>query len=119
MSVRKRKWKTSGAEREAWVVDYIDQHGKRRLKTFETKKDAEGWKVNALHEVRQGIHTAASASRTVTEAWELWIVQCEADGLEFGTTRQRRQHLKHHVKDFIGRLKLSDLTTPRVYGFDD
>src|SRR5689334_170791 len=116
-SIRKRKFGPN-KEREAWVVDYIDQHGKRRLKTFETKKDAEAWKVNALHEVRHGIHTAASASRTIEEAWELWIGQCEADGLEFGTIRQRRQHLKHHVKDFIGRLKLADLSTPRVYAFD-
>ena len=34
MSVRKRKWKTAnGVECEAWVVDYVDQSGERRLNT--------------------------------------------------------------------------------------
>ena len=42
MSVRKRAWKTSnGSRKEAWVVDYVDQRGKRHLKTFQRKKEAE------------------------------------------------------------------------------
>src|SRR5262249_23404829 len=60
MSVRKRKWKTAnGDEREAWVVRYADQQGKWRLKTFGTKKEADDWRVTALHEVKQGTHTPA------------------------------------------------------------
>src|SRR4029077_20023871 len=43
---------------------------------------------------------------------------CEAEGLEFGTIRQRRQHLRLHVAPFIGREKLSDLSTPRIHKFD-
>ena len=31
-SVRKRTWTTGGKVKTAWVVDYFDQHGKRRLK---------------------------------------------------------------------------------------
>ena len=35
MSVRKRAWITSkGSQREAWVVDYVDQNGERHLETF-------------------------------------------------------------------------------------
>lgn len=116
-SIRKRKFGPN-KDREAWVVDYVDQHGKRRLKTFSTKKDAEAWRTNAMHEVQQGIHTAASASKTVEEAWQLWMADCEANNLEFGTIRQRRQHLKHHVTPFINRVRLADLTTPLVYDFD-
>ena len=117
-SIRKRTWTTKGTEQTAWVVDYKDQSGKRALKTFATKKDAEAWSVSALHEVSLGTHTRATASKTVAESWELWIEQCEADKLELGTIKQRRAHLKHHVKDFIGSLKLSDLSTPLVYDFD-
>jgi integrase len=116
-SIRKRRFGPN-KDREAWVVDYVDQHGTRRLETFRTKKEAEAWKVTALHEVQQGIHTPASASKTVEEAWQLWLADCEANNLEFGTVRQRRQHLKHHVMPFIGRLRLADLTTPLVYDFD-
>ena len=40
MAIRKRRWTTekSGERREAWVVDYFDQAGKRRLKTSEPKE---------------------------------------------------------------------------------
>jgi integrase len=119
MSVRKREWTTrKGEKKEAWIVDYVDQHGKRRLKTFARKKDADVWKTEALHEVKQGIHTPASVSKTVEEAWQLWLTECEANGLEFGTIRQRRLHLKIQVAPYIGRLRLCDLTTPLVYDFD-
>jgi integrase len=44
MSVRKRKWKTAkGVECEAWIVDYIDQHGERHIQTFSLKKDADDY----------------------------------------------------------------------------
>jgi integrase len=66
MSVRKRKWKTSlGVEREAWVVDYTDQHGKRLLKTFEKKKPADAFAASSRVEVIEGTHVADSASVTV------------------------------------------------------
>ena len=117
-SIRKRTWTSKGEEQTAWVVDYKDQKGDRALKTFATKKDAEAWKVNALHEFQIGTHTRASASKTVSEAWLLWLEQCEADKLEFGTIRVRRQHLKVHVEPCIGQVRLSDLTTPLLYDFD-
>jgi hypothetical protein len=116
-SIRKRNF-GANKELECWIVDYRDQHGKRHLKTFPTKKAAEAWKVNALHEAQQGIHTAASVSKTIEEAWGLWMAECEANNLEFGTIRQRRQHLQHHVAPFIGRQRLSSLTMPLVYEFD-
>ena len=69
MSVRKRIWKTSGGvEKEAWVVDYVDQRGKRRLKTFMKKKAADAYAATANVEIRAGVHTADSASIAVAEA---------------------------------------------------
>jgi integrase len=117
-SIRKRIWKTGGAEKSAWIVDYVDQAGKRRLKTFSTKKQADAWTVQARHEVAQGTHTPASMSVTIAEAFDRWIAHCEAEGLEYGTIVQRRQHLNLHVAPFIGPEKLSSLTTPRVHQFD-
>jgi integrase len=117
-SIRKRAWKSGGVEQTAWVIDYTDQHGKRRLKTFPTKKEAETWSVNALHEVQEGVHTAASVSKTVEEAWKAWLDECEANALEYGTILQRRQHLNLHVNSLIGREKLSALTVPRIHQFD-
>jgi len=63
-SIRKREWTMrTGEQKEAWVVDYVDQHGKRRLKTFSKKKDAEAWSVNALKEIQLGVHTPDSAPK--------------------------------------------------------
>lgn len=117
-SIRKRAWTSRGTKREAWVCDYFDQAGTRRLKTFSTRKQADAWAVTALHEVKQGTHSAASSSVTVAEAFERWITDCRANGLERGTLEQRQQHLRLHVAPFIGREKLSALTAPRVYQFD-
>jgi integrase len=39
MSVRKREWLTAkGEAKTAWLVDYRDQAGARRFKTFSTRK---------------------------------------------------------------------------------
>src|SRR5262245_8001402 len=58
------------------------------------------------------------AALTIFSIFDLWLEQCDADRLEFGTIRQRRQHLKHHVNPFIGSVRLSDLTTPLIYDLD-
>ncbi len=50
-SIRKRTWESGGETRSTWVVDYTDQAGKRRLKSFKRKKDAESWWTGAGYEV--------------------------------------------------------------------
>jgi integrase len=117
MAVRKRRWAVKGVERSAWVVNYSDTGGKRRLKTFNTKKEADAWAVTANHEVKHGIHTPASVSRTVEQAAESWIKNSDADGLELSTVKQRRVHLRVHIRPYIGLEKLSALTMPRVGQF--
>src|SRR6266496_2158436 len=81
MSIRRRTWIRRGIERSAWVVDYFDQTGKRHIKTFRTRKEADNWAVTARHEVRLGTHTAARTSITVAKCFEQWIEHCEAEDL--------------------------------------
>jgi integrase len=120
MSVRKRAWTTSkGVEKEAWVVDYVDQAGQRRLKTFAKKKVADSFAATANVEIRAGIHTADSASITVAEAGKLWLKTCDRNGLERATTAAYRQHLKLHIEPYLGNLKLSQLSAPMVREFED
>lgn len=117
-SIRKRTWTSRGVERSAWIVDYFDQAGKRRLKTFGTKKQADAWATNALHEVSQGTH-ALDAKITVGEIFEQWIKHCVDEGLERSTIEQRQQHLRLHISPYIGRVPLAALTTPRLNAFLD
>ena len=117
-SIRKRAWRTNGVKQTAWVLDYKDTAGKRRLKTFPTRKEAEQWSVTALHEVKQGTHTPASASITVEQGMDLWIADSEANDLDFYTVKQRKTHKRLHIVPFIGADKIAALTTPKVYEFD-
>jgi integrase len=117
-SIRKRTWTARGVEQSKWIVDYFDQANKRHVRTFTTKKEAETWRVGALHEVSQGTHTPASTSITLAEVFERWVQHCEAEGLEHSTIKQRRQHLNLHVRPFIGGEKLASLTMPAIHQFD-
>jgi integrase len=120
MAVRKREWTTrKGETREAWVVDYTDQGGNRRLKTFKRKKDADGWASKTHVEVGAGIHIAESASVTVAAAGDLWITKVEQDGRERTTVDSYRQHLKFHILPYLGNHKLFQLSAPLVRAFED
>jgi integrase len=109
----------SALEKTAWVADYTDQHGKRRLKTFPSKKAADGWLVRTRGEIRDGTHTPESTSVTVGEAAAAWLKHCEAEGLERGTLRTYRVLAEHHVLPMLGREKLAKLSAPRVHWFRD
>ena len=118
MSVRKRKWTTaSGAEKEAWVVDYVDQQGKRRLKTFGQKKKADDFRKVMEGEVLEGTHVPDRATVTLKKAGEEWLESCDEAGLERATVDQYRQHLDLHIVPFLGATKLSQLSVPGVRAF--
>jgi integrase len=120
MSVRKRAWITSkGEQKEAWVVDYVDQARKRRLKTFAKKKSADNFSATANVEIRAGIHMADSASKTIAEAGKLWLETGDKAGLERSTLAAYRQHLKLHIEPYLGNVKLSQLSAPMVREFED
>ena len=120
MSVRKRAWTTSkGEQKEAWVVDYVDQTGKRRLKTFSKKKVADNFAATANVEIRAGVHTADSASVTIAEAGKLWLETGVQAGLERTTIDAYRQHLRLHIEPYLGNMKLSQLSAPMVREFMD
>ena len=100
MSVRKRKWITRlGEAKETWVVNYTDQQGVRRLKTFDRKKDADPYHASVKVDVKAGIHTTSKT--TVAQAGEKWIADAE------GRLVQRFQSSNHmepaSIAAFIGR----------------
>ena len=119
MSVRKRSWETNGERKEAWIVDYVDQHGDRHIKTFARKRDADAYHADVAVGVRAGIHTADSRSITIAEAGRRWIESGEAADLERTTLEQYRQHLELHIVPLIGSVKLTQLTAPVVRRFED
>ena len=120
MSVRKRTWKTAaGEERHAWLCDYAGQSGKRHVKTFARKKDADAFIAKAKVEVREGVHTADSDSVTIRDAADLWLTTGAARGLERATLAAYEQHARLHIIPSLGRMKLSRLSAPAIRDFED
>jgi integrase len=122
MSVRKRIWKTKqGETREAWIVDYTDQAGERRLKTFDRKKDADAEHDKVRQDIRHGTHI--STKLTVAQAGEAWIAKAEKgvgrDGpLERTTIKGYREILRLHISPLIGKLPIAKLDAAAVDRFE-
>ncbi|MBR1153151.1 site-specific integrase [Bradyrhizobium sp. JYMT SZCCT0428] len=102
-----------------WEVAYMDGGGQRRAKLFGTKGAAQAWLVEAQHDIKRGLHTAASVSPTVKEAAALWIKRCQEKELERSTVRSYEEHVDLHLVPLIGLKKLADLTMPGVSEFAD
>jgi integrase len=118
MSVRKRRWKTRrGEDKEAWIIDYLDQDGKRHVETFNRKKDAVDREAKVRIDISRGTHVAPSASITVAEAAARWLKNVEANGRERSTLRQYQQHVRHHILPRIGGIRLARLTPTIVEHF--
>ena len=120
MSVRRRTWTNrDGSQGEAWVVAYSDQGGKRRIKTFDRRREADAFHASVSTELRSGVHVPDSQSVTVAEAGRLWLKSCEASGLERSTIHYYRQHVDLHIVPLLGAVKLSRLTVPVIRAFED
>jgi integrase len=120
MSVRKRTWRNrDGSRGETWLVVYTDQAGIRRQRAFERKRDADAYHATVAVDVRAGFHVPDSQSVTVTQAAQLWLQSCEADGLERTTLAAYRQHVVLHIDPLLWAVKLSQLTVPMVRAFED
>jgi integrase len=120
MSVRKRTWKTAkGETREAWIVDYLDQNGRRHIETLARKKEAEARAAQVRIAIGKGTHVAPSDSITVAQAAENWLKRAEADGLERSTTWAYRTHTDGHILPKLGRIKLAKLSTATIEKFRD
>lgn len=114
-AIRKREWTSpKGQKKTAWLVDYKDQHGKRRARQFSTKKEAEAYAARARDEIRQGRHTHDRDSITVEVAADLWIAAADAEGLERSTIKRYRELARLHVVPKFRDLKLSQLTKTQV-----
>ncbi|APO67240.1 integrase family protein [Rhizobium gallicum] len=120
MSVRKREWTTpKGEEKTAWVCDYVDGQGKRRLKTFQRKKEADAFAATASVEVREGTHVADRETVTVEAAGKLWIASAKAAGLERSSVEDYERTLRLHIVPLIGGLRLNSLTRARLRSYED
>ncbi len=73
-TITKRKWKTGrGEDREAWVLAYTDQAGKRHKEQFTKKRDADAGRVEVEGQVKSGTYRADAATTTVKDACDEYV----------------------------------------------
>jgi integrase len=118
MAVRKRSWVTrAGEHRKAWIVDYADAAGVRRIETFARRRDADARAAAIDVDLRRGVHTAVTASPTVAQAAQDWLAAVALRGRERATLKGYREHVELHINPTLGTMKLAALTTPKVVAF--
>lgn len=118
-SVRKRKWTHNGVEKEAWIVSYTDQGGKRRIKTFDKKKDADRYRTQVETELTDKTHTAWNESLTIEDGVRSFMKDMEqrnktGDIEAASTLDSYRNRLENHLSAKLGKLKISEVTAEMV-----
>jgi integrase len=144
MSIRKRTWNNAdGAETTRWIVDLVDANGHRERRQFESRKEADAFRIATEGHMRAGTFRGDAAKFTVRDAAQSFLTHCDG-------RRQRRERMTQHnyntleghiwnyicpdpkrhegktrpprLKPFdggIGGIKLSQLTTRGVGDFRD
>jgi integrase len=119
MAVWKRTWTNKdGVASSAWCADYKDTNGRRVVRTFDLKRDADAFAEKHRVDLRAGLSIADSRV-TLKEAAKRWIAQVEADGRERTTVASYRQHIDKHILPRIGDAALAKLNDQAVEQFRD
>lgn len=121
-SVRKRIWTHNGQAKEAWVVSYTDQGGKRRLKTFDRKKEAEAYRGSVEIEIEKGIHTPLNETVCFRQAAEDFLLNLDKRRQRGDVTRAFVRNCGYRLKraiDHFGARRVSLLTSGEIQAFID
>lgn len=117
-SVSKRTWNHNGAEKTAWVVRYTDGAGKRRLKTFDLKKEADKFRLRTEVEIEQGEHVPTAESVTIARLATLYLEDVEARAADgrIGVARFRNltMYVRSSIVPNLGTTRISDLNAAMV-----
>ena len=144
MSIRKRTWKNAdGVESTRWIVDIMDANGHRERRQFESRKEADAFRIATESQMRAGTFRGDASKFTVKDAADRFLDHCE--GRRQRGERMSRQNYKTmdgHIGNYIcrdpnrhegkarpsrlkkfdggiGSIKLSQLTSRSVGDFRD
>lgn len=144
MSVRKRSWKNGdGTESVRWIVDIMDANGRRERRQFDSRKEADAFRIATEGQMRAGTFRGDAAKFTVKDAADSFLKHCDGRR-ERGERMTRRYYesMEGHVGNYIcrdpkrhegktpspllksfegaiGRIKLSQLTARGIGDFRD
>jgi integrase len=143
MSIRKRKWRTAaGVEKTGFVV-HIERNGQVVRRQFESRAEAEAFRIETEGQMRVGSYRADAVKLTVKDAADRFLDYCEGRRQRGERmTRQNYKTMEGHIRNYIcpdpkrhqgkpqprrlkafssgiGGIKLSQLTTGIVNKFRD
>jgi integrase len=103
---------TVSFRRKRWVLDYCDQHGKRRWKTMPkgtTKKEAQQKLGEVIKLVHTGIHRSPKEIPLFKDVAASWLNSKEVV-VRYSTLKQYRSHVQIHLNPLLGHLKINRIT---------
>ncbi len=123
-SIRKR---INPSGKSAWICDYRDQFGKRRVRQFKTKRKAEAFLADAISDVRQGSYVHAAKAPRLENSIEEWLSHCERrvgiggeHNLERATYEDYRGKVRKHIlsADYgLSHMKVNTISSGAVDDF--
>lgn len=121
-SVRKRTWNHKGQQKEAWVVAYTDQGGKRRIKTFDKKKEADRYRTQVESEIENGTHIARNDTVSVKTVADSFVVESNRRwkrGDITGETVRGYEYVMRRIQEKFGGRIITDLTAQNIQDYLD
>ncbi len=97
-SVRKRKWQTKGETRFAWVVDFFDAHGKRDRKQFDTRGEADAFRIKVESDISRGSYRGDASKTTLRHVADLFLDHCR------GRMERRERMTRHNFDVYAGHI---------------
>jgi integrase len=78
MSIRKRTWKNAdGTETTVWIADVADATGHRERRQFESRKEADAFRIATEGQMRAGTFRGDASKFTVKDAAVVFLEHCE------------------------------------------
>lgn len=103
MPVRKRTWRNAeGVESTSWVVDVRDGQGHRERRQFESRKEAEAFRIALEGQMQTGTFRSSAGKLTVKDAADRFLEYCT--GRQQRGERMTLQNLKvmeGHTRNYI------------------
>ena len=105
--------------RGRYVIDFYDQHGKRRWKTMKkdaTRKEAIEYLGDIEKKIRHGSFIPNKALPYFTEIADQWLSSKEPN-IRHSTYDQYQGHLKCHLKPYFKKAKIHQITFDSIEKF--
>ncbi len=105
--------------RGRWVIDFYDQHGKRRWKTLPeeaTKKQARDELRDIEKKISKGIYISEKKVPDFSKLADKWL-ESKKPNIRHSTYDQYNGHVDNHLKPYFGNTKITRINYDSVENF--